>query len=61
MKEFAFKPRSKYYEFNENVSYKRKNVDFNEYGLNKYDSNMEKPLEFNIRTNKNCVKRVIKR
>ena len=27
---------NKYYEFNDDINYKRKNIDFNEYGPNKY-------------------------
>ena len=36
MKNFEIKDRSKYYEFNDNITYKRKNIDFNEYGFNNY-------------------------
>ena len=61
MKEFTFKPRCRCYELNENISYKRKNIDFNEYGFNKNEELYKCPLEYDIKKDGICVKRKTKR
>ena len=51
---------NKYYEFNDDINYKRKNIDFNEYGPNKYllEDNL---LNHQAKTGPICVKKKIKR
>lgn len=51
---------NKCYEFNDDARYKRKNIDFNEYGLNKYLSE-DNFLQYPGKTGPNCVKKKIKR
>ena len=61
MREFVFKPRCKCYDFNDNITYKRKNVDFNEYGFNKNEMLYKNPLEYDPKKDLNCIKNKIKR
>lgn len=52
--------RFKGYEvFNDNIKYKRLNIDFNDYGYNKYEE--EKNIVFSVKTGPDCVKKRIKR
>lgn len=52
---------NKCYELNDNISYKRKNIDFNEYSLNKYVADNDNLLDHNAKTGPGCVKNKIKR
>jgi hypothetical protein len=61
MKEIDINTRSKYYEYSDDITYKRKNIDFNEYGFNKYNTKEDNLLNYNAKTGPNCVKKVIKR
>ena len=61
MKEFTFRPRCICYEINDNIGYKRKNIDFNAYGFNKREELYKNPLDYDIKKDINCVKRKIKR
>ncbi|MBE6161565.1 MAG: hypothetical protein E7158_05065 [Firmicutes bacterium] len=53
--------KCKYYEIIDDTDYKRKNIDLNEYGLNKYEGNFNDYLNYNPKNDTNCVKRLIKR
>ena len=59
-KKERIKDKCKYYEFNDNVTYKRKNIDFNEYGFNNY-SYEDEILKYSAKTGPNCVNNKIKR
>lgn len=61
MKENSPCIKSRYYEINNDILYKRKNIDLNEYGLNKNEDNYSNYLNYNPKTDRNCVKRLIKR
>lgn len=40
------KNKSKYYEINNTINYKRRYIDFNEYGFNKYEQDYPNYLEY---------------
>ena len=53
--------KCKYYEIINDTNYKRKNIDLNEYGLNRYEEEYTDYLSYNPKNDINCVKRQIKR
>ena len=61
MKDFDIKSKNKCYELNNDISYKRKSIDFNEYGFNRNCFEDENLLNYIAKSEPNCVKKTIKR
>ncbi len=52
--------KNKCYELNNTFLYKRKNIDFNDYGFNILFE-FAKDDKYTLKTSTNCVKKIIKR
>lgn len=61
MKDCDIKSKNKCYELNNDIKYKRKSIDFNEYGFNKNYFEDENLLNYVAKSGPNCVKKIIKR